>query len=129
MTLTLSVKHLTAFPRDAGPLFVTGILWLDAAGATLYDEDGAQVVPLADPEACAALRATLPPPGEYLGGALLQGWVREGPDGPELHGIYWVLLGDFQRAPPSRWGPEVPVRPVPREYDDSRPAEGDWAGR
>ncbi|HEY1189120.1 MAG TPA: hypothetical protein VGE74_15810 [Gemmata sp.] len=70
--------------------------------------------PLADPEACAAVRAALPPPGEYLGGALMQVWVR---DGPELHGAYWVLLGDLEEAPASEWGPRVPVRPVPSEYD------------
>ncbi|OWK40518.1 hypothetical protein FRUB_05437 [Fimbriiglobus ruber] len=73
-------------------------------------------MPLVDTEACAAVRATLPPPGEYLGGAVMQVWVRDGAGGPELHDVYWVQLGE-ENEPMSRWGPQIFVRPVPSQYD------------
>lgn len=120
MSITLSVRHLPGQIGRDGPVFVAGRLWLDHTGARLFDWDGDDAVPLADPEACAAVRAALPPPSEYSGGALMQAWVRDGPGGPELHGAYWVLLGDLQNAPASEWGPRVEVRPVPPQFDSAR---------
>jgi hypothetical protein len=120
LTVTLSVKHMPAQVGQHGPVFVAGRLWLDAAGARLFEWDDDRSVPLTDAEACEAVRAALPPPGEYLGGALLQAWVRAGPGGPELHGVYWLVLGVLEGKPPSKWGPRVAVRPVPPEYDGAR---------
>lgn len=116
MTVTLAVKHLSAQVGRGGPVFVAGRLWVDAAGARLFDWDGDDSVPLADPEAFAVLRAALTPPGEYLGGSLLQAWVRAGPHGPELYDAYWLALGDME----GEWGPRLIVRPVPPEYDFAR---------
>ena len=72
LTITFRVRHLSTQVGRAGPLFVVGRLRLDAEGASLHEWEGEESVPLADPVACAAERAALPPPGEYLGGALLR---------------------------------------------------------
>ena len=125
MTLTLAVGNLPNETEQfqywsSRPLHVAGNLWLDANGARLYDWNDEVSVLLADPEACAAIRAALPPLGEYLGGALLHCWVRKGPEGAELHSVYWILLGDLQHEPPSKWGPEISVRPTPPEYRGRR---------
>jgi hypothetical protein len=119
MTLTLAVCNLPNRPElfqyYKKPLHVSGNLLLDSSGARLYDWNNEVSVLLADPEACAAIRAALPPPGEYLGGAILHAWVREGPDGAELHTVYRVILGDLQREL-SVGGTELVVRPVPPEH-------------
>ncbi|VTR97804.1 hypothetical protein [Tuwongella immobilis] len=117
MSITLSVRELLAHVNWDGPLFVAGRLWLDADGARLFDWDSDACVPLADPVACEAVRAALPPGGEYLGGALMQAWLGAG---PQLHTAYWILLGDIQHEPASRWGPRVAVRPVPPQFDFAR---------
>jgi hypothetical protein len=120
MSVTLSVKHLAAQLDQPGPVYVAGRLWLEAEGARLFDWDSDLSAGVADPQACAAVRAALPPPGEYLGGALLQAWVRGGPSGPELYGVYWVVLGDLENERPAQWGPKVEVRPIPPQYDTAR---------
>lgn len=121
MTMTLAVRSLPRqsdqFRHYQGPLFVAGRLWLDSDGACLYGWDSDRSVPLCDPEACNAIRAVLPPPGEYLGGALLQVFVREGANGPELHGAYWVQFFELDERNIHRWGLLVGVRPVPPEHD------------
>jgi hypothetical protein len=117
LSITLSVKHTAAHADRAGPVFVSGRLLLDATGAKLFDWDDDFSLLVADDEACDAVRATLSQPGEYLGGALMQTWVRTGADGPELHTVYWLVLGDLERDPPSKWGPQINVRAIPPEYD------------
>jgi hypothetical protein len=108
-----------------GPIHLAGQLWLDAEGARLYDWSGAMSAPLCDPEACAAMRAVLPSPGEYLGDALLQVFVRETASGPELYDAYWVTFFDHGREwERIRWGATVQVRPVPPEHDSLRRRAG-----
>ena len=126
MSMTLAVKNLPkqngGYQHFRGPVFIAGWLWLDADGAKLFDWESGGSVPLCDTEACVAMRACLPPPGEYLGGALLQVWVRESSSGPELYDAHWVDFfdpgGEFGVV---RWGMRVFVRPVPPQYDSSRP--------
>lgn len=64
MTITLAVKNLSDHICHPGPFFVAGRLWLDAVGARLYDLDEECSVALADPEACAVVRAVLPAPSQ-----------------------------------------------------------------
>ena len=116
--ITFSVKNLTAQIGREGPLFVAGLLLLDETGAQLFDWDHEeQSVPVSDPDACAAVQAALPSPSEYFGDALMMAWVQRGPDCPELHSVYWVLLGNMNDESESRWGPQINVRPVPSQYD------------
>lgn len=121
VTMTLAVKNLPRrsdqYRHRQGLLFIAGRLWLDSGGARLYDWDGDGSVPLCDSEACTAMRAVLPPPGEYLGGALLQVFVREGAIGPELYGAYWVRFFELDDSGVHQWGACVGVRPVPPEHD------------
>ncbi len=100
-----------------GPLFIGGRLWLDSGGARLHDWDSDDSVPLCDSEACTAMRAVLPPSGEYLGGTLLQVFVREGTTGPELYGRYWIQFFELDERGLHQWGAHVGVRPVPPEHD------------
>ena len=101
------------------PYFLGGRLWIDASEARLFDHDRDDLfLPLADPEAVAAVRAVLPPPHEYLGAALMQCFVRLGPNGPELYGAYWIALQG--NAENWHWETNVEIRPVPPEHDYSR---------
>lgn len=124
MTTTFGVKHLPASPeafkRCSGPLFVTGRLLLDCTGAWLYDLDGNDSVPVCDDLACGAIRATIPPPGDYIGGVLLQGFVRSGQSGAELYGIYWIKFVERDPFGGLEWGELVQIRPVPPEEDAYR---------
>jgi hypothetical protein len=121
LSLTLAVKNLPSKPehfrRCLGPLFIAGWLWLDADGARLYDWDSDASVPLCDPEAWSAIRSAIPAPADYLTGALLQVFVREGASGPELHTAYWVQFFEPSESGKDRWGICVNVRPVPPEHD------------
>ncbi len=101
------------------PLVLGGRLMVDADGARLFDWLSDENVVIADADACRALREALPPVGEYLGGAILQAWVRAGAQGPQVCEVYWVLLG-VDGGSPTRWGPRVPIRPVPPEYQYER---------
>ncbi len=103
-------------------LYVAARLRLDGDGARLYDHDAeqpvAQFIILADPEACAALRAALPEPRDYLGDVLLLAHLGLGVDGPNLHTVYWIVLGELtEDATIWRAGPKVTVRPAPPGHE------------
>lgn len=106
-------------------LYVAARLWLDADGARLYDHDAdqsvAQSIILADPEACAALRAALPEPGDYLGDVLILAHLGLKRDVLELHTAYWIVLGELTKKD-TVWhqGQEIAVRPAPPGYAASQ---------
>jgi hypothetical protein len=130
VSLTLSVKMLPARPEEnpwyREPVYLAGWLLLDDLGAWLHDWEVDRSVPLCDPETMTAMRGVLPP-GDFLGAALLQAWVRAGSSGLELHTAYWVQFFDpGNGAGPDRWGPEVSVRPVPDQYEGRRRTEPLW---
>lgn len=126
MTITHSVADFQSWTRSTippewwnWPCYVGGRLWIDAAEARLYDHDRDDLsLPFIDPEAVAAVRAVLPPPHEYLGGALMQCFVRLGPSGPELYGVYWIALRG--NAEYWNWETSVEIRPVPPEHEYRR---------
>lgn len=120
MSVTLSVDNLFARIQRDGPIFVSGLLLLDEDHTALHDPDTDRSVLILDASATEAVRLALGPTNGYLGGALMQAWVRPGSTGPELHTVYWVVLGNLESDPPSRWGPRVSVRPVPPEFDYRR---------
>ena len=105
-------------------LYAAGRLWLDADGACLYDHDApqsSQLLPLADPEACAALRAALPEPGDYLGDVLLLAHLGHGISGLVLHTVYWIVLGELtQDNTVWRSALQVAIRPAPPGYECGR---------
>jgi hypothetical protein len=118
MTITLTVKDLTNWNIQANEVFlVSGILWLDAAEAKLYNWEDDQSIPIRDSEACSILRASHLSK-EYLGGVLLQAWVRNNNNGLELYSVYWVISCDRDNDPraASIWGEKIVVRPIPDEY-------------
>jgi len=119
MTLTLSVKHLpNQVGRDA-PVHVEGLLWIDAAEVKLLDSNGEEFVPIVDPLAFATLKAALPP-GDFCGKVLMQAWIRRGPSGTELCNVFWVVEILELATGPWTFGPTIPIRPVPPEYDCER---------
>ena len=110
-------------PRQTDKLlYAAGRLWLDADGARLYDHDAGQTltqsIVIADPEACAILRASLPEPGDYIGDVLLLAHLGLGADGLTLHTIYWIVLGELTDGA-TRWqsGPRIIVRSSPPGYE------------
>jgi hypothetical protein len=124
MTITFGVKHLRscpeAFKRRSGSIFVSGRLLHDCTGAWLYDLDSNDSVPICDDLACGAIRTSIHPPGDYIGGVLLQCFVRSGQRGAELHGIYWIKFVERDQSGNLEWGAVVPIRPVPPEEDAFR---------
>jgi hypothetical protein len=118
MTITLTVKELTNWNIKTNQVFlVSGILWLDANEAKLYNWQDDQSIPIRDSEACSILRSHLAK--EYLGGVLLQAWVQHGDHGLELDHLYWVIPCEPDNDPhaASKWGKKIVVRPVPDEYN------------
>ncbi|AFZ04282.1 hypothetical protein [Calothrix sp. PCC 6303] len=121
MTITLTVQELTNWNIQTNEVFlVSGILWLDADEARLYNWQDDQSIPIRDSEACSILRSHLAK--EYLGGVLLQAWVQNGDIGLELHHIYWVIPCEPENDARClyKWGEKIPIRPVPDKYDYSR---------
>ena len=106
--------------HSSGPIFVCGRLLLDSTGASLYDSDSNDSVPICDELAFRTIRAAIPAPGDHIGGVLLQGFVRSGESGVELHGIYWIRFVERDQSGKLDWGEVVSIRPVPPEHDAIR---------
>jgi hypothetical protein len=72
---------------------LSGLLWLDADGARLY-----------------------------LGGALLQAWIKDGNEGLEIYNVYWLTSCEPNHNPcaPSKLGAKITIRPVPEHYQYCR---------
>jgi hypothetical protein len=123
MTITLTVRDF--YDRSlhtnqpwSGVFFVSGILWLDTSTARLYSWQDDRSIPLSDPDACSILRSHFST--DYLGGALLQARVQQDIKGLEFDRVYWVICGDIDHDPPSKWGEKINIHPVPEEYDYAR---------
>ena len=75
MTIVLSAsnfinrKNLNVKTNDV--FLLSGLLWLDADEARLYNWEDDQSITLNDPEACSILRSHLS--NEYLGGRIIAG--------------------------------------------------------
>jgi hypothetical protein len=124
LTITLSVS--TFINREKlkvktnGVFFLSGLLWLDDDGARLYNWEDDQSIILNDPEAYLILRSHLS--NEYLGGALLQAWVKDGNEGLEIYNVYWFASCEPNHNPcaPSKLGEKIIIRPVPEQYQYCR---------
>lgn len=131
MSISYSVRNLLDpdfwhRPRRGAadrPLYIAARLWLDADGVRLYDHDAeqspAQLLVLADPKACAALRSALPEPGDYLGDVLILAHLGLRDNSLVLHTAYWIVLGELTEGE-TQWrsGPTVTVRPAPSGYEE-----------
>ena len=124
MTIVLSAsnfinrKNLNVKTNDV--FLLSGLLWLDADEARLYNWEDDQSITLNDPEACSILRSHLS--NEYLGGTLLQAWIKDGNEGLEIYNVYWLSSCEPNHNPcaPSTLGGKITIRPVPEQYQDFR---------
>ncbi|WP_103668401.1 hypothetical protein [Pseudanabaena sp. BC1403] len=124
MTIVLSVSNfinrekLKVKTNDV--FLLSGLLWLDDDGARLYNWEDDQSIILNDPEACSILRSHFS--YEYLGGVILQAWVKDGNEGLEIYNVYWFASCEPNHNPcaPSKLGAKIIIRPVPEQYQYCR---------
>jgi hypothetical protein len=114
----ISRKNLNVKTNDV--FLLSGLLWLDADEARLYNWEDDQSITLNDPEACSILRSHFS--DEYLGGVILQAWVKDGNEGLEIYNVYWLSSSEPNHNPcaPSKLGGKITIRPVPEQYQDFR---------
>jgi hypothetical protein len=111
MSIALAVRQLRFHLDVPGSHGLYGRLRLDASGARLFDNETPDLsVPLTDAAALAAIRAVLPPAGEYDGEVYLDAFVRDGAGGVELYRVDCVRLDTPEDKPPREWGPRIEVR-------------------
>lgn len=118
MSISFSVDELNPHMRGS-PIYVIGTLWMDPQGIWLLDQDDLPAVEIIDTQACQQLRARLAPAKDALYKCLLYAWLTGQPQQWTLADLYWIDLRELD-SPEHHWPIQLPIRPVPPEYDSAR---------